>query len=87
MMITMTNNAGGAQALVNMGFTALEAEIYTFIVGEPGVTGYRVAQAIGKPAANTYKSLESLGRKGALVFTETLVNREPVAKLHHAVPF
>ncbi len=67
MMPIMINHAGGAQALVNMGFTVMEAEIYAFIVSEPGVTGYRVAQAIGKPAANTYKGLESLERKGAVI--------------------
>ena len=67
MAVMMTNNKDGAQALVNMGFTAMEAEIYAFVVSHPGVTGYRVAQAIGKPAANTYKGLESLDRKGAVI--------------------
>lgn len=58
------------QAVVSLGFTSLEAEVYTFLVQEPGVTGYRVAQAIGKPAANTYKALESLERKGAVLVDE-----------------
>lgn len=55
------------QTIVELGFTALEAEIYTFLVRESPATGYRVAQAIGKPAANTYKALESLQRKGAVI--------------------
>jgi len=58
------------QSLVELGFTSLEAEVYAFLVCESGVTGYRVAQAIGKPAANTYKALESLERKGAVLVDE-----------------
>ena len=54
-------------ALVSFGFTALESEIYACLVREGSSSGYRVAQAIGKPAANTYKALETLLRKGAVV--------------------
>ena len=54
-------------ALVSLGFTALESEIYACLVREGSSSGYRVAQSIGKPAANTYKSLETLLRKGAVV--------------------
>jgi hypothetical protein len=54
-------------ALVSLGFTALESEIYACLTREGSSSGYRVAQAIGKPAANTYKSLETLLRKGAVV--------------------
>lgn len=57
-------------ALVNLGFTGLEAEVYTFLLQESPCTGYRVAQAIGKPVANTYKAIESLQRKGALLVDE-----------------
>lgn len=57
-------------ALVNLGFTGLEAEVYTFLLQESPATGYRVAQAIGKPVANTYKAIESLQRKGALLVDE-----------------
>ena len=55
------------QALVALGFTALEAEVYGVLLREPAATGYRVAQAIGKPVANTYKAIESLHRKGAVI--------------------
>ncbi len=67
MMSEMPECDDCVQALVDIGFTALEAKIYAFLVSEPAVTGYRVAQAIGKPAANAYKALESLERKGALL--------------------
>ena len=54
-------------ALTSFGFTELEAEVYVFLLGESPATGYRIAQAIGKPAANTYKAVESLQLKGAVV--------------------
>jgi HTH-type transcriptional regulator, sugar sensing transcriptional regulator len=58
------------EALSELGFTGLEAEVYTFLLQESPATGYRVAQAIGKPAANTYKALEALAAKGAVAATE-----------------
>src|SRR5215475_7831512 len=57
-------------ALMQLGFTALEAEAYTWLLGEPGATGYRIAKGIGKPVANTYKALESLQSKGAVLVEE-----------------
>lgn len=57
-------------SLVELGFTHLEAQVYAFLVSESPATGYRVAQAIGKPAANTYKAIQSLERKGAVVAEE-----------------
>lgn len=55
------------QALVPFGFTALESEIYAFLARESPATGYRVAQGIGKPAANVYKALQTLESKGAIL--------------------
>src|SRR5262244_1295461 len=62
--------ATAIDALTRLGFTALEAEVYTWLLGEPGATGYRIAQGIGKPVANTYKALESLQKKGAILVEE-----------------
>lgn len=55
------------QALIALGFTNLEAEIYTFLIQESPATGYRIAQALGKPAANIYKAIETLENKGAIL--------------------
>jgi sugar-specific transcriptional regulator TrmB len=55
------------QPLVALGFTTLEAETYTFLLQESPVTGYRIAQALRKPAPNVYKALESLELKGAVL--------------------
>jgi len=64
------HNGDAIQALMRLGFTALEAEAYTWLLGEPGATGYRIAKGIGKPVANTYKALESLQKKGAVLVDE-----------------
>jgi hypothetical protein len=55
------------ESLAAIGFTELEAEVYVCLLGESPATGYRVAQLLGKPVANTYKALESLRNKGAVV--------------------
>jgi sugar-specific transcriptional regulator TrmB len=58
------------QSLVAFGFTALEAEVYVFLLQESPATGYRVAHGIGKPVANTYKAIASLQAKGAVLVEE-----------------
>ena len=68
------------RALVDLGFTGLEAEVYAALAQHPPMTGYRVAQLLGKPAANVYKAIESLQAKGA-VMVEEGANR-----VCHAVP-
>jgi len=60
----------GIQALVDLGLTRLEADIYTYLLWEAPATGYRIAAGIGKPAANTYKSIETLAAKGAIIIDE-----------------
>lgn len=68
------------RALVELGLTGLKAEIYTALVQHPPLTGYRLAQVLGKPAANVYKAIESLQAKGAIIVDEG-ANR-----VCHAVP-
>ena len=55
------------QALQTLGFSALEASIYSFLLTESTATGYRIAQALGKPVANTYKGIQALQAKGAVL--------------------
>jgi len=63
-------DSDSVKLLADLGFTHLEAEIYTFLLQESPVTGYRIAQAIGKPAANTYKAIQTLELKGAVLVEE-----------------
>ena len=55
------------KSLESLGLTQIEALAYTYLVANPSSTGYRVARGIGKPTANTYRALESLSRKGAVL--------------------
>ena len=59
------------QHLVDLGYTALESEIYLLLLREGPLTGYGVAQSLGKPAANAYKALESLSKKGAVTLDDS----------------
>lgn len=72
--------AEAIQPLVDLGFNALEAAVYAFLLREAPATGYRVARAIGKPAANTYKAIESLVGKGAALVDDG------ESRLYRAVP-
>lgn len=58
------------RTLTAIGFTALEAEVYAYLTASSAATGYRVAQSIGKPAANVYKAIDTLIQKGAVLVEE-----------------
>src|ERR1051326_706929 len=59
------------QALQALNFSELEATIYTFLLQQEPTTGYRIAQALGKPVANTYKAINALQAKGAVIVDES----------------
>lgn len=61
--------------LVDLGFTELEAAIYTYLVQHSPATGYRIAHDIGRPMANTYKAVESLHQRGVVMVDESGDNR------------
>jgi len=67
--------------LNRFGFNKLEAEVYITLLKDSPLTGYRLAQVLNKAAANTYKALESLEKKGAVVAEET-----PTMKQYAAIP-
>lgn len=66
-------------AMAALGLTPLEAEVYLFLLSEPGSTGYRAAQALGKPVGNIYKAIESLESKGAAALSDDDGNRTAAA--------
>jgi sugar-specific transcriptional regulator TrmB len=53
--------------LVELGLTELESFIYTFLTENSPATGYRIANGINKPTANTYKALRSMLAKGVVI--------------------
>lgn len=54
------------EALADLGFSELEGRVYSYLLGGAPATGYRIAQEIDKPTANTYKAISSLEAKGAV---------------------
>jgi len=56
--------------LQELGLNNLEAEVYTFLLGNPPQTAYRIGKSLGKPTANVYKAIEALSRKGAVLIEE-----------------
>ena len=56
--------------LERIGLSKAEAEIYLTLVREPGITGYKVSQSTGKPVPNTYKNLENLAARGAIMLDD-----------------
>ncbi len=65
----MKNQA--AAALTFLGFSEIEALVYTFLLQESPATGYRVSHAIGKPTANTYKAIAALALRGAVIIDDS----------------
>lgn len=53
--------------LTALGFTTVEAKIYTYLVQNSPATGYRISKALGMPLSNTYKAVEALQSRGALL--------------------
>lgn len=54
------------EALVDLDFTASEADAYLTLARSRPMTAYAVAKAASLDKANTYKALESLAAKGAV---------------------
>ena len=71
MQLTQKSANRFVDALVGIGFTALEADVYGMLARGGASTGYRVARLLGKPAANTYKAIESLHAKGAVLVDDS----------------
>ena len=45
----------------------VKAQVYVFLLSHKPMTAYGVARQIGKATANTYKAIESLARRGAVL--------------------
>ena len=72
--------------LKNIGFSNLEALIYLTLLNESNLTGYRIAQILGKPVRNTYTSLMSLQKKRKISMALSLLLGEGVG-IHSSTIF
>jgi HTH-type transcriptional regulator, sugar sensing transcriptional regulator len=57
--------------LIELGFSGAEAAVYVALLQEPKATGYRIARLASKPVPNTYKALDALHKKGAIIMDES----------------
>jgi len=64
------DNDAAITALRELGLNQLEAEVYVFLLSAAPMTAYRIAQNLAKPAANVYKAIEVLARKGAILLED-----------------
>ena len=59
------------QLLMDIGLSKIQARIYLSLLKGDKFTGYAVAKQLNEPAANTYKALESLQKKGLIFLDES----------------
>ncbi|MBN2657147.1 MAG: hypothetical protein JXR86_08815 [Spirochaetales bacterium] len=69
------------EKLMDFGLSRLEAAVYIALLGEPGITGYRLSHNLNKPTANIYKALRSLEHKGLV-----RMDQSAGTQLIHPVP-
>jgi sugar-specific transcriptional regulator TrmB len=66
----MPREMSAYQHLVDLGLNDLEAEVYLALLASKPITAYGIARQIGKATANTYKAVESLARRGAVLIED-----------------
>jgi len=67
----MGQNKAAVDRLKALGFSKIEALVYCFLLRDSPATGYRIAQGVGKAAANVYAAIETLTQKGALLIDDS----------------
>ena len=58
------------ELFAQLGFNALESEVYVALLKLGPQTAYKIGKLINKPTANVYKAVEVLGKEGAIEITE-----------------
>ena len=62
-------------ALTALGFTDLESRLYYELLRHGPASGYRLAQRVGKAAANVYQAMATLAQKGAVIVSDDLEDK------------
>ena len=58
------------ESLQKLGLTGIEARVYIYLLQSGSVTGYKIGRGLGIPAANVYRSLDTLHTKGAVILED-----------------
>ncbi len=77
----MTDLEQALASLEALGLSRLEAEVYVTLIQHGPLSGYRIAQLLGRPDANVYKALASLANR------RLTLEQTGERKLHRATPF
>lgn len=81
----MNHESPADLALTTFGFTELESRLYCELLRTGSASGYRLAQRVGKAAANVYQALNTLTQKGAVFVSEDLEDKRtysPISPQH-----
>ncbi len=62
--------------LADIGLSRFEGEVYLALLKNPNQTGYKIANILGKALPNTYKALNALEKKGAIVSSKTTKSKQ-----------
>ncbi|PXA90081.1 hypothetical protein DMC47_28010 [Nostoc sp. 3335mG] len=85
-VLSVTNQESSAElALTSFGFTELESRLYCELLRSGAASGYRLAQRVGKAAANVYQALNTLTQKGAVFVSDDLEDKRtysPISPQH-----
>ncbi len=65
-------------SLIDIGLNRLEAEVYIYLLNNPGQTAYKIGKQLNKATANVYKAIDQLLSNGA-VLVEDNKNKQCVA--------
>jgi len=66
------------ESLINIGLNKLEAEVYIYLLNNPGQTAYKIGKQLNKATANVYKAIDKLLINGA-VLVEDNKNKQCIA--------
>lgn len=64
------DNTSRLNLLQETGLSQTEAAVYLTLLTESPLTGYRIAEIIGKSRSNTYQALKTLEQKGCVSLSE-----------------
>jgi sugar-specific transcriptional regulator TrmB len=73
------NDSKRIKMIEELGFTKIEARVYYILLKNSPLTGYKIANQIGKSNSNTYLALENLVKKGAISLLEGKKSKEYIA--------
>jgi HTH-type transcriptional regulator, sugar sensing transcriptional regulator len=73
------DDANRIKLIEDLGFSKIESRVYYILLKQSPLTGYKIANQIGKSNSNTYLALKNLVKKDAISLLEGNKSKEYVA--------